>query len=58
VSDVLFIANILARGGAKVASELGDLDALARLRMDCDDLSKILEENEEEIQSMIEALSS
>lgn len=57
VSDVLFIANILARAGVKAAGELGDLDALARLRMDCEDLSKILEENEEEIQSMIEALS-
>ncbi|WOJ95152.1 HDOD domain-containing protein [Congregibacter variabilis] len=57
VSDVLFIANILARAGVKVAAELGDLDALARLRMSNDALVKVLEDSEEEIQSMIEALS-
>lgn len=57
VSDVLFIANILARAGVKVAGELGDLDALARLRMNSEQLAKVLEENEEEIQSMVEALS-
>lgn len=57
VSDVLFIANILARAGVKVASELGDLDALARLRMSNDALVQVLEDSEEEVQSMIEALS-
>ncbi|MFT4768184.1 MAG: HD-like signal output (HDOD) protein [Glaciecola sp.] len=57
VSDVLFIANVLARAGVKVASELGDLDALARLRMDGDKLAQTLEDHEEEIQSMIDALS-
>ncbi|MFK8042987.1 HDOD domain-containing protein [Congregibacter sp.] len=57
VSDVLFIANILARAGVKVASELGDLDALARLRMDSENLAQVLEENEDEIQSMVDALS-
>ncbi|WP_439100320.1 HDOD domain-containing protein [Congregibacter sp.] len=57
VSDVLFIANILARAGVKVAGELGDLDALARLRMNSEKLAEILEENEDEIQSMVEALS-
>jgi hypothetical protein len=29
-SDVLFVANIIARTGRKAAAELGDLDALAR----------------------------
>ncbi|EAQ96073.1 HDOD domain-containing protein [Congregibacter litoralis] len=57
VSDVLFIANILARAGVKVAGELSDLDALARLRMNSEQLAKVLEENEEEIQSMVEALT-
>ncbi|MDP5054634.1 MAG: HDOD domain-containing protein [Congregibacter sp.] len=57
VSDILFIANILARAGIKVAGELGDLDALARLRMNSAKLAEVMEENEEEVQSMIEALN-
>lgn len=57
VSDILFIANIIVRAGVKAAPELGDLDALARLRIDGPQLAEILEENEEQIQSMIEALS-
>ncbi len=57
LSDILFVANLLARAGVKAAAELGDLDALARLRTDSEHLSSMLEDNEEEIQSMIEALS-
>lgn len=57
VSDIMFIANILARAGVKAAAELGGLDALARLRMNSDRLVEVLEENEDEIQSMVEALS-
>ncbi|EED31321.1 hypothetical protein NOR53_2689 [gamma proteobacterium NOR5-3] len=57
VSDILFIANVLARAGIKVASELGDLDALARLRMNAEKLAQVLEEREEDIQEMVEALS-
>lgn len=58
LSDILFIANVLARAGIKAASELGDMDALARLRMKPEQLAEMLEEKEEELQSMIEALSS
>lgn len=57
VSDILFVANILARAGVKAAGELGDLDAMARLRMTGEQLAEVLGENEEEIQSMFEALS-
>ncbi|MFT7286982.1 MAG: HD-like signal output (HDOD) protein, partial [Halieaceae bacterium] len=56
VSDVLFIANVLARAGTKAAAELGDLDALVRLRLDAPKLAEVLAENEEAIQSMVEAL--
>lgn len=56
LSDILYIANILARAGTAAASQLGDADALARLRIDSEKLVALLEENEEELQSMIEAL--
>ena len=57
LSDILFISNIIARTSTKAARELGDLDALARLKLEPDALADMLEENEEEIQSMAEALS-
>jgi HD-like signal output (HDOD) protein len=57
LSDVLFIANLLARVGPRAVGALGDLDALARMRLTEEKLAAILEEDEEEIQSMIEALS-
>ena len=56
LSDILFICNLLARAGTNAAAQLGDLDALARLRMDADGLAELLSEKEEEIQSMVEAL--
>jgi len=56
ISDLLFIANLLARAGLSAAAELGDLDALARLRMKSDRLAEIVLESEEEIQSMVAAL--
>jgi HD-like signal output (HDOD) protein len=56
-SDILFLANILARAGLKAAAELGDLDALARLGVDAAALAQLLEEKQEEIDSMTEALS-
>jgi HD-like signal output (HDOD) protein len=55
-SDVLFVANIIARTGRKAAAELGDLDALARLSMSPAQLAQLLEENEEAIDSMTDAL--
>jgi HD-like signal output (HDOD) protein len=58
LSDVLFIANILASAGAKSAAELGNLDALARLRMTGEKLAEVLEEHDEAMQSMIQALGS
>ncbi|MEM6544123.1 MAG: HDOD domain-containing protein, partial [Pseudomonadota bacterium] len=57
LSDILFVSNLIARAGNKAATELSDLDAMARLRMDGDKLFEVLEDNEEAIQSMIEALS-
>ena len=57
LSDILFVSNVIARAGTKVATEMGDLDALARLKLDGEKLAELLEENEEEIQSMAEALS-
>lgn len=56
LSDVLFIANIIARAGARVAPEMDDLDALARLRLSGEKLSALLAEQEDEIHSMVEVL--
>lgn len=58
LSDILYIANIMARAGVKAAPALGDLDSLARLRINAEKLAAILQANEEEIQSMSDALSS
>jgi HD-like signal output (HDOD) protein len=57
LSDVLFVANLLARGGSEAAAMLGDVDALARLRLTADFLAAILAEDEEKIRSLVEALS-
>ena len=57
LSDLLFVGNILARAGVGAAEHLGDLDALARMSMDADSLTAILAEKEEELQSMIAAMS-
>tara|TARA_R110002110_G_C13470525_1_gene720925 strand:- start:38196 stop:39122 length:927 start_codon:yes stop_codon:yes gene_type:complete len=57
LSDLLFVANILARAGVNVAEHLGDLDALARMRIEAPALHALLQENEEEIQSMVSAMS-
>lgn len=56
LSDVLFVANILARAGARAAAEMGNVDALARLRISGEKLAEVLEENDEAVQSMIQAL--
>ncbi|MCR9183909.1 MAG: HDOD domain-containing protein [Halieaceae bacterium] len=57
LSDVLLIANIIARAGVKAAEHLGDLDSLARLRMDANTLRATLEAGEDDIQSMMSAMS-
>ncbi|MEZ5567601.1 MAG: HDOD domain-containing protein [Halioglobus sp.] len=57
LSDLLFVANLLARAGVRVAEHLGDLDALARLRIDAGKLHALLSEGEEEIQSMASAMA-
>lgn len=57
LSDVLLIANIIARAGIKAAGHLGDLDSLARLRMDASTLQATLQAAEEDIQSMVSAMS-
>ncbi len=57
LSDLLFVANLIARAGVKAAEHLGDLDALARMGMDAENLHAILVEGEEEIQSMVSAMT-
>jgi len=57
LSDVLYIANILARAGVKAAPMLADRDSLARLRITATELEQLLEEHAEEIESMAQALS-
>ncbi|MEM9316754.1 MAG: HDOD domain-containing protein [Pseudomonadota bacterium] len=57
LSDILFLANLLSRAGFRAAEQLGDLDALARLRTTPEGLAALLEDHGEEIESMIEALS-
>lgn len=56
LSDVLFIANLLARTGKAAAAHLGDVHALARLNWDVEDLVEVLEENDETLASMIQAM--
>ena len=47
----------MARAGINAAQYLGDLDSLARMGMTAEQLHAILAESEEEIQSMISAMS-
>lgn len=56
LSDLLFVANLIARVGYKVAGQLGDLDALARMRMTSEGLAELLAANEEAINSTIASL--
>lgn len=56
LSDILYIANVLGRTGLHVAPHLGDLDALARLNFDAEDIVAILSENADDLQSMIDAM--
>jgi len=57
LSDVLFVANVIARAGIGAAQHLGDLDALARMGMDAEALCRILSDSEDERQSMVSAMS-
>lgn len=57
LSDVLLLANIIARAGVGAAEHLGDLDSLARMRMDAARLHAILLECEEDIESMVAAMT-
>jgi len=58
LSDILFIANLLTRAGYRAAAQVGDLDALARLRTRPEDLAALLERHGDEIRSMVEALNA
>ena len=58
IADILLLAKPLARDGIAAAADLGDIDALARLGTDGEQLAQMLAENEEQIQSMISALSA
>jgi HD-like signal output (HDOD) protein len=57
LSDLLFVANLIARAGIKAAQLLDGLDALARMGMDSAKLHTVLLESEEEIQSMVSAMT-
>lgn len=57
LSDLLFVANIIARAGAKAAEHLGDLDSLARMRIDAGALHTLLQEREDDIQSLVSAMT-
>ena len=57
LSDLLLIANIIARAGVKAAEQLGELDSLARMRMDAGELHTLLQENEAEIQLLVSAMT-
>jgi HD-like signal output (HDOD) protein len=57
LSDLLFVANLVARAGNKAAEQLGELDALARMRLSGEQLAGILEEGAEELESMVAAMS-
>ena len=57
LSDLLFVGNLLGRAGIGAAAHLGDLDALARMGMDAETLHTMLCENEEEIQSLVSAMT-
>lgn len=57
LSDLLFVANITARAGVKAAVHLGELDSLARMRMDAGALHTLLQEHENDIQSMVAAMT-
>lgn len=57
LSDLLLVANIIARAGVDAAKQLGDLDSLARMRMDAGKLHTLLTEHQEEIESMVSAMT-
>ncbi|GAB5413452.1 MAG: hypothetical protein Cons2KO_10550 [Congregibacter sp.] len=56
LSDLLFVSNLIARIGIQVAAELGDLDPLARMRMNSEKLAELLVTHEESIDSMVASL--
>lgn len=57
LSDLLFVANLIARAGIKAAEHLGDMDALKRMGMTAEGLHAILLEGEGDIQSMESAMT-
>lgn len=57
LSDLLFVANLIARAGIQAAEHLGDMDALKRMGMDAEKLHAILQEGEEDLQSMESAMT-
>ncbi|MAT94468.1 MAG: HDOD domain-containing protein [Halioglobus sp.] len=57
LSDLLYVGNLLARAGVQAAGYLGDIDALVRMGVSGDRVAEILTENEEQIESMVAAIS-
>ena len=57
LSDLLFVANLIARAGVKAAEHLGDMDALKRMGMNAEKLHAILLEGEADMQSMESAMT-
>jgi hypothetical protein len=56
LSDILFVANMIARAGVNAAEHLGDIDALQRMGINAEKLHAILLEGEEDMQSMESAM--
>ncbi|MFT7175358.1 MAG: HD-like signal output (HDOD) protein, partial [Halioglobus sp.] len=48
LSDILFVANMIARAGVNAAEHLGDIDALQRMGINAEKLHAILLEGEED----------
>lgn len=57
LSDILHIACRIVRGGPGNLEEIGNSDALARMRTNGEKLAQQLHNNKDELQSMVEALS-
>lgn len=57
LSDLLFVANLIARAGVKAAEHLGDMDALQRMGINAEKLHTILIEGAEDMQSMESAMT-
>ncbi|MGB5179072.1 MAG: HDOD domain-containing protein [Gammaproteobacteria bacterium] len=61
ITDIVIVANLLARADEEPATEQPDLDqvpSLLRMKIDAETVRNLVRESEEEIRSMIQALAS